>query len=70
MKEKVYKTYEELPIMLSVKEVADVLGISRAGAYELVHTDGFPTLQIGTRIIVPKAKLIEWIDRNIGGTNE
>ena len=38
MKQTVYKSYDELPLMLSVPEVASVLGISRAGAYELVRS--------------------------------
>lgn len=50
--------------MLSVPEVAAVLGISQAGAYELVRTDGFPSLKVGSRIVVPKEKFIEWIDEN------
>ena len=37
MKHSTYTSYDELPLMLSVTEVAAVLGISRAGAYELVH---------------------------------
>ena len=28
-----YKTYDDLPLMLLVPDVAKVLGISRAGAY-------------------------------------
>lgn len=59
-----YKNYDELPLMLNVVQVAAVLGISRAGAYELVHSEGFPTLKIGSRIVVPKDKLREWIDAN------
>ena len=62
MKQTVYKSYDELPLMLSVPEIAAVLGISRAGAYELVRSKGFPTLKIGSRIVVPKEKFIEWID--------
>ena len=62
MKQTVYKSYDELPLMLSVPEVAAVLGISRAGAYELVRSDGFPALKIGSRIVVPKDKLIAWVD--------
>ena len=62
MKQTVYKSYDELPLMLSVPEVAAVLGISRAGAYELVRSDGFPTLRIGSRIVVPKEKFIEWVN--------
>ena len=59
-----YKNYDELPLMLNVVQVAAVLGISRAGAYELVHSEGFPTLKIGSRIVAPKDKLREWIDAN------
>ena len=62
MKQTVYKSYDELPLMLSVPEVASVLGISRAGAYDLVRSDGFPALKIGGRIVVPKEKFIQWID--------
>ena len=50
--------------MLSVPDVASVLGISRAGAYELVRSDGFPALRIGSRIVVPKEKFIDWINAN------
>ena len=54
MYECTYKNYDELPLMLNVVQVASVLGISRAGAYELVHSEGFPALKIGSRIVVPK----------------
>lgn len=54
--------------MLSVPEVAAVLGISRAGAYELARSKGFPALKIGSRIVVPKEKFIGWIyTRTSGG---
>ena len=64
MNECTYKNYDELPLMLKVVQVAAVLGLSRAGAYELVHSEGFPALKIGSRIVVPKDKLREWIDAN------
>ena len=67
MKNTPYKSYDELPLMLSVPNIASVLGISRAGAYELVHTDGFPSLNIGSRIVIPKDKFIDWINANISG---
>lgn len=65
MKQTVYKSYDELPLMLSVPEVAAVLGISRAGAYELARSEGFPALKIGSRIVVPKEKFVQWIDSQI-----
>ena len=59
-----YKSYEDLPLTLSVPEVAAVLGISRAVAYELVRLEGFPKIRIGNRIVVPKDKLIAWMDEH------
>ena len=64
MNESTYKNYDELSLMLNVVQVAGVLGISRAGAYELVHGEEFPALKIGSRIVVPKDRLREWIDAN------
>ena len=58
-----YTSMEQLPITLSANQVAQVLGISRANAYTLMHSKGFPTIQIGTRMVVPKNKLIEWMER-------
>ena len=65
MKQTIYKTFDELPLMLSVPDVAAVLGISRAGAYELVHAEDFPKLRIGSRIVVPKEELREWIHEKL-----
>lgn len=62
-----YTTFDELPLMLSVPEVAAMLGISRAGAYELVRAEGFPALRIGSRIVVPKEKFLGWIDAQMVG---
>ena len=63
MKESKYKSYDELPLMLSVTDMAEVLGISRAGAYELVKTEGFPSFSVGSRIIIPKDEFIAWVKR-------
>ena len=68
MKQAVYKSYDELPLMLSAPEVAAVLSISRAGAYELVRSDGFPALRIGSRIVVPKEKFIDWVNAQTLGS--
>ena len=59
--------FDELPAMLTAAELAGALGISKAGAYTLIHSKGFPTLRIGKRFMVPKDKLTAWIDRNTGG---
>ncbi len=61
-----YKTYDELLLMLSVPDVAKVLGISRAGAYELAHSKEFPSMKVGSRIIIPKEKFLLWIEKQCG----
>ncbi|MCI9460874.1 MAG: helix-turn-helix domain-containing protein [Oscillibacter sp.] len=67
MKESVYKSYEELPLFLNAKMVAQVLGIAPSSVYELMHESSFPVLKIGSRMVVPKEKFIEWVERNTGG---
>ena len=62
-----FKSYDELPLFLNAKTVAQVLGISAAGAYELLHQDGFPVLKIGSRLVVPKDKFLSWVENQIGG---
>ena len=60
-----YKSFDELPMMLSVPQVAKVLGISRTRSYELVNEKGFPKIKIGTRIVVPKDEFKLWIQKQI-----
>ena len=62
MKEEKFRSYDELPLTLTVLEVGEALGISRAKAYDLARSEGFPSMRIGTRILVPRDKLIRWID--------
>lgn len=67
MKESIYKSYDELPLMLNAEMVKNVLGISISSAYELMHEKDFPSIKIGNRIIVPKDKFRDWIDKKSGG---
>ena len=59
-------SYDQLPIMLNANVIAQTLGISRAGAYELMRGKGFPTLRIGKRMMVSKEHFIQWIERQSG----
>ena len=61
--------YENHPAVLNANQLAAALGISRAGAYQLLNRGTFPTLRIGMRLLVPKDKLIDWIEQNTGGGN-
>lgn len=48
-------------------EVAKVLGISPSSSYELMHEPGFPVLKVGSRMVVPKDKFIQWVEQNTAG---
>ena len=52
---------------LSVQELSAQMGISLPKAYELVKTPGFPTLRIGTRILIPITAYKEWLMKQSTG---
>lgn len=62
---RIYTDYNQLPLALCAEDVAQVLGVSRAGAYTLMHSKGFPVLQVGKRMVVPKDKLLDWIEKQV-----
>lgn len=66
MQESIYKSYDDLPMFLNAKMVAGILGVSPGSAYELMHDNGFPSLRIGNRWVVPKDRFIVWVEANIG----
>lgn len=56
------KEINEMPSLLTVKEVAKVLRIGRNAAYDLVYKNNFPVLRLGPKKIrVPKKELLRWI---------
>ena len=61
------KSYEELPLLLNAKQLAELMGVSISTAYELMREEGFPTLKIGKRIVVPKEELRAWISEQVKG---
>ena len=70
MRNSIYQNYDDLPLFLNAKTVAEVLGIAAASSYELMKQEGFPSLRIGNRIVVPKEQFIRWVDEQTGGGRE
>ena len=64
------KNFDELPLFLNAQLVSRTLGVSPSSAYELLHEDGFPSLRIGSRLVVPKEQFRLWVERQTGGTHE
>ena len=53
---------EDLPLSLSVNDVARVLHISLNSAYEIFHSKCFPSFKVGKRgLRVTKLAFIEWM---------
>jgi excisionase family DNA binding protein len=49
---------------MSVQELSAQMGISLPKAYELVKSPEFPTIRIGTRILIPVDAYKEWLLKN------
>ena len=70
LKKSIYTSYDELPLLLSVKQLVDLMGVSDSTIYELIQEDDFPSLRIGKRIVVPKEELRKWISAHTKGAKE
>ena len=49
-------------LTLSVPEAADILGVSPAKMYQIVRIQGFPTIQVGKRLLVSAKGLERWVE--------
>lgn len=56
---------EKMSFTLNARQVAEILGVARNTAYTLMHSEGFPTLHVGRRLLVPKDKLLQWMDDHL-----
>ena len=69
MKMSACKNYDDLPLFLNARMVSQVLGVSPSSGYELMHEPDFPVLKVGSRMVVPKEKFIQWVEGHTqGGT--
>ena len=57
-----YTNIEDLPLTLNAREAAEVLRISKSKVYELAQSESFPAIRIGKRVVIPRDKLIEWMN--------
>ncbi len=56
-----YNAYEEIPLFLDAKAIVRVLGVSRTTAYAMLNDEAFPTIAVGSKKLVRKEKLFEWL---------
>ena len=67
MKISSYKNYDDLPLFLNAAMVSKVPGVLPSSSYELMHEKDFPVLRVGNRMVMPKEKFVEWVERHSGG---
>lgn len=58
-----YHSFEEVPVLLNAKDLSKVLCVSEPHAYRLMHSEGFPTIWIGKRMMVKKDSLLDWLSQ-------
>lgn len=63
-----YNNFDQLPIMMSVQQAADVLGVSDTTMYRIIRTDkDFPCFKLTRRVVVPKDQFRIWINNHVNG---
>ena len=56
-----YRSYDELPLTLRVKDLISILDIGRNTAYELVRCGKIRSIRIGKQLRIPKQALIDYL---------
>lgn len=46
---------------ITVQELSEILGIGINSTYDLIKLKGFPSIPIGSRLIIPKVAFLKWI---------
>lgn len=47
----------------SIKEAAEILGVSKSFMYKLVQGNEIPVIRLGKRLVIPKIRLHEFINQ-------
>lgn len=54
-------------LALSVAVTAELLGISRWLVEQAVHDGSLPSVRVGRRILIPRARLLAWLEGDVFG---
>src|SRR5436305_14907709 len=49
------------PLLLTIPQVAAMLGLGRSKVYDLIRDEGLPTAKFGTAVRVPAEELKKWV---------
>lgn len=55
-------------VTMTVPELAQAMRISVPKAYDLIHSNGFPSINVGRRVLIPVDAFREWLAAQTKGT--
>ena len=58
---KIYRSIEDLPLVLRVEDLMPILGIGRNTAYELLRCGQIRSIRVGKQLRIPKQAIIDYL---------
>lgn len=58
-----YKNENEIPLVLTVKDVEDILNIGQTSAYDLMNSGQFHVVKVGKQLRVYKSVFLKWLTK-------
>lgn len=58
--------FESYPDMIDIKQLCEMLSCGKTKAYQLVAAGTFRTLRIGKKMLIPKADVINFLEKQLG----
>ncbi|MCL6455092.1 MAG: helix-turn-helix domain-containing protein [Alicyclobacillus sp.] len=55
-------SWDALPVVLTVKQAAEILGMGLRQTYELAHLEGFPARRFGRSVRISRDGLRRWME--------
>lgn len=62
------KTKNVSKVLVSAKEAAAMIGVSLPTFYQLAHSENFPSLRVGKRILINVEGLQRWANEQCGNS--
>lgn len=56
-----YQNFDQLPLVLSIRQVSQALSLGRDATYHLVRAGKIRSIRVGHQYRVPKAALMEYL---------
>lgn len=56
---------EDYPLMLTVKDIQEILRVGQGASYRLLHQNAFPVLLVGNQFRIPRDAFFAWMDETV-----